>query len=235
MEAIDIWRLHVPTHAASYAQYHALLDAHELARACAFRAEADRVRFVVAHGSLRVLLGGRWGCSPRALPLERAVLGKPYLCGRAAPQFNSSHSGDWVVHAIGAQAAVGVDVQAFVEDAAVAQTYARVLAPIEQKWLLSLPVAEQGEAFTTLWVAKEAYAKAFGQGLSRDFAQIVVDASGAGGQQVHTTTAETDPPCVLTPFLVAPRYKACLASVGSRPRVRVFDDAQWTAPAPEAS
>lgn len=155
------------------------LDDDERARAAAFRFEADRRRFVVAHCVLRHVLAARTGAAPGSLRLGPPVPAwghrpKPRLEGHTL-RFSLSHSGDQVLVAT-AEREVGVDVE-YLQDPVAAEQVLPMLHPAEIAALRALPAADRPAAVTAVWARKESLLKAMGSGLFRDPA---VDEVGAG-------------------------------------------------------
>jgi len=126
---------------------------------------------------------------PAGLPVARAAGGKPYLPDAPDFQFNLSHSGGWVVCAVG-EAPLGVDLQ---RERPLHRAVFRHFAPAERAWLEALPAPERERAFFDLWVLKESYLKAMGTGLSGGLDAVSF---------TLTPVALSDPDCraALTPF-----------------------------------
>ncbi|MBL9213333.1 MAG: 4'-phosphopantetheinyl transferase superfamily protein [Opitutaceae bacterium] len=152
-----------------------LLSPDEQARAARFRRETDRHRFVAAHGGLRQLLGGYLNQPPAALGFVVGEFGKPALADAAAGRtlsFNLSHAGDWILIALAAGQAVGVDVEPIRPDLDFMPIARAQFSPDEVTALTAEPPGAQANAFFRCWTRKEAYLKARGQGLAyslRDF------------------------------------------------------------------
>ena len=81
-------------------EYWRRLDESERRRASRFRRDVDRLRSVVARGSLRGLLGERLGTAAAEIVFGTNAWGKPVLQSPAHRlYFNTSHAGDWIAHA----------------------------------------------------------------------------------------------------------------------------------------
>ena len=87
--------------------------------------------------------------------------GKPQIVN-FPKKFNLSHSGDYVVCAVG-DGEVGADIQKWVPYKE--RTAERFFAPTEWKLLQELPASQRTELFYRLWSRKEAYGKYTGQGI----------------------------------------------------------------------
>lgn len=92
---------------------------------------------------------------------EYGELGKPQIVN-IPKKFNLSHSGDYVVCAVGG-GEVGADIQKWVPYKE--RTAERFFAPTEWKLLQELPASQRTELFYRLWSRKEAYGKYTGQGI----------------------------------------------------------------------
>lgn len=177
----QLWRIRLDAEAARLPQYWSRLDAAERRRAVAYRHEADQLRFIVARGSLRELLGERLGRAPEAIVFAGNAFGKPMLCGtRPALHFNTSHSGNWILHAVDTQAPVGIDVEAVHPELGDIAAFEPLLSAPERAFVQALPAPQRARAMATVWVRKEAYVKALGQGLSRPLQHISIGTDARG-------------------------------------------------------
>ncbi len=144
----------------------ALLTADELARASAFRFEADRVRWIAARAALRSILSTATGMSPREILLEPNSFGKPLL---APPfqgiHFNLSHCRDIALIALTSDGAVGIDIEPLDRAGELATCESTFCHPLE---IERLPDDDEvrNRHLLDLWTAKEALLKAIGTGLS---------------------------------------------------------------------
>jgi 4'-phosphopantetheinyl transferase len=119
-------------------------------------------RWVAARAALRALLGGYLEADPQSLSFRER--GKPRLDPPSPLRFNLSHSGDVALVAVATEREVGVDVEAVDRGRDVERLSRRVLLASERA-----AVAESGDAalaFHRHWVAKEAFVKATGRGIS---------------------------------------------------------------------
>jgi 4'-phosphopantetheinyl transferase len=87
--------------------------------------------------------------------------GKPYLPEIKGWHFNISHSGQWVVCAVGNHP-LGVDIERM--GPSITDLAQSCFAPPECAYLRSLPEADREIAFLDLWVLRESYMKATGLG-----------------------------------------------------------------------
>lgn len=197
-----------------------VLDVPERQRAAEFARVDDRLRFVIGRATLRRLVGRKLGISPRRVAFDLNRFGKPQLPAPSALHFNLSHAGNWVVLALSTNKPVGIDVEVHQTNDGQTALAPAVLTPAERRWLESLEAGRRGEAFTRLWVCKEAYSKAIGEGLSRSFKQICI---GDADRQTPVILydhngGDANVACHLRQFSL-PGHAGCLAYVGKRPHI----------------
>ena len=121
---------------------------------------------------LRLLLGAYLGRPGRDVRLAPGDNGKPRLAG--GPDFNLSHSGDWLAVAVAAAGAglVGIDVEQqriLRRPRALAKRY---FLPGEAAMLEGLEEPALSAAFLRLWTAKEAVIKAAGQTVAGHLSRV---------------------------------------------------------------
>jgi 4'-phosphopantetheinyl transferase len=167
---VHLWLAHLPSVADQLPRLEQYLSAEERERAQRFRQAADRHRYIVSHGMLRLLLARYLSADPAQLRFLENAFGKPRLDGPAVAAtlcFNLSHSGEFVLLGITRAREIGVDVETVRPRFATLEVAERFFAPAEVTVLRSLPQAEQTTAFFLCWTRKEAFIKARGEGLSR--------------------------------------------------------------------
>lgn len=117
-------------------------------------------RTLIGEAFAKELLGEFTHLSPATFTIARAEKGKPYAEGNIA-ELNLSHSGRWLLCAVGDQP-LGVDIEMIQpRNLKVAE---RFFTAKEQEFLAE----EQGDAligFLKVWTAKEAYFKWLGSGI----------------------------------------------------------------------
>lgn len=217
---VEVWRISLHARLASVRDCLNLLDLAERQRAARFARDDDRLRFLIGRATLRLLLGRRLGIAPRQVVFGFNRFGKPLLPAAPALHFNLSHAGSWIVLALSTTTPVGIDVEVLQTDAGLDALGSGALTPAEQRWLASFDAGRRGEAFTRLWVCKEAYVKALGEGLSRSFEQICIgEADGETPVILHDhNDGETGVACHLRRFSL-PNHAGCLACLGERPQI----------------
>jgi 4'-phosphopantetheinyl transferase len=174
---------------------HALLDAGERRRVARFADDQDARRFVAARGLQRLLLGACTGIDPPRLRLRTAPGGQPTLVAPTGPPlwFSHSRSGGRALYAVSRVGRVGVDIE-------VARRVPEALAIArhwctegERAFLARTSGRQRSTAFLALWVGKEAYGKARGDGLSdalRDVHVGVGPAEGGTGRPIGAADEE---------------------------------------------
>jgi 4'-phosphopantetheinyl transferase len=165
--AVHVWRIHFPEPgdaAAELDSARALLDSEELARNDRFVVEPPRIQHALTRATLRRLAGAYLDRDPRSLRFAAAERGKPYLPGHPL-RFNVSHSGRFAVLAFSRDRELGVDVEQVWERRWSEEIADRYFSANEIAALHALAPAARRAAFFWVWVRKEAYLKARGDGL----------------------------------------------------------------------
>lgn len=147
------------------------LDDAEQARAARFIFDRDRRTYAAAHALLRHALDQAAG--PRPWRFAIGAYGKPRLDPACDDiRFSLSHTDGLVAVALAHGQEVGVDVETASRDPDEAALASLALAPREVADLDAFP--DRRDRLLQLWVAKEALAKAIGEGLSLPLQQVVL-------------------------------------------------------------
>jgi 4'-phosphopantetheinyl transferase len=174
---VHVWRASLDQPAGVVERLRSTLAEDEKVRAARFHFDTDRVRFVVARGVLRTLLGRYLYVLPDQLQFHYNPYGKPALAADIAGSgldFNVSHSHSLVLFALARGRALGIDVEYLRASADQRQIAERFFSSYEVSVLCGLPAAQQPRAFFDCWTRKEAYIKARGEGLSFPLAEFDV-------------------------------------------------------------
>ena len=184
-----LWRLRLDVAAPELARLGEHLSADERRRAGRFQLDRDRRRFVAGRGRLREVLASYVDGPPGQVAFAYGPRGKPRLEGPRASRlrFNLSHTADHALIAVSRDREVGVDLETIRAEALGETEAALFLSPAERRVIDRLPVADRPRALFLLWVQKEAYAKARGDGLALDLQAI--DVSACEGWDVRTLDA----------------------------------------------
>lgn len=147
----------------------ALLQPDEISRAERYHRMEDRQRFVYARGLLRILTGRYTGQSPEQVRFTKDANGKPVLANGAGWHINVSHSGRWILLAIG-KSNLGVDVEQIQLQFTFDDILATSFSLSEQAYIGA--GTDSRRRFYQLWTRKEALIKATGKGMDDDFSRI---------------------------------------------------------------
>jgi 4'-phosphopantetheinyl transferase len=163
-DVVRVWLVPVDLPAAAAARLFDVLDDGERGRAAALLSPADRQRFTVAHGVLRILAGRELETRPAVLTWIPGRYGKPELAAPWSGLHTSlSHSGDMIAAAISTARPVGVDIQHLVPGLDPVRLSARFFPPDEAGYVAAARDAtERTDRFAHLWARKEAVVKAAG-------------------------------------------------------------------------
>jgi 4'-phosphopantetheinyl transferase len=162
-----LWRAYLQD-TKSLLAYRDILSADELKRAERYHFAADRQKYILARGILRILLARYLNIEPAAIHFEYGKQGKPAIAfkqNRINLQFNVSHSADMVCYAFTLKDAIGIDIEYHKKKLDYLNIAKRFFSPSEVNQLIQQPERHQISFFYKLWTCKEAYIKALGQGL----------------------------------------------------------------------
>ena len=165
VDEVHVWAASLQQPAATVRALESLLSLQELNRADRFRNEADRCRYVVAHGVLRRVLAGYRKADPRRLRFTIGKNGKPALSdesGSTALRFNLSHTESMALIAVTLGREIGVDVERvrpIFELDSIVENY---FSSHERDTLRTMESTAKRDAFYRCWTRKESYAKATG-------------------------------------------------------------------------
>lgn len=163
-DGVDIWKINVSSHLQYINDLLGILEPAEIMRADKYYKEADRNRFIISRGSLRIILSRYLKQPAAAIRFKFMANNKPYINYPAAAElhFNLSDSADNVIIAV-AKSHVGIDIE-FIKPGF---RYHDILNSN-----FSIPEAnyinrhDSLKRFFLLWTRKEAILKATGIGLT---------------------------------------------------------------------
>jgi 4'-phosphopantetheinyl transferase len=156
-----------------------LLSPDERKRAVRFHKQCDADQFVIRRAALRQILGGYLHVPPETVKLAYNAHGKPFLNDADALgtlEFNVSHSGSVALIAVTRDHPIGIDIELISNHFPVAEMAPEVFSPSELDRFFKLPANAKHIEFFRTWVAKEAFLKALGKGLSIEPNTLEVDA-----------------------------------------------------------
>lgn len=148
------------------------LSEEERCRALKYSSEEDARRYLASRLVLREALGNRFGVDPGSVRFGKAPGGKPFTRspnGFPPVFFSLSRSGDFCAVALSDDGEVGLDIEK-IENPFDWEPASRAwLSEGENRALRVLKTeGERVDAFFRLWCAREAVAKALGEGLRLD-------------------------------------------------------------------
>jgi 4'-phosphopantetheinyl transferase len=223
---IHVWRVNVDQSPSSVERFAQMLSSDEQERAAQFRRVKDCDRFIVARGSLRVILARYLDREPHQLRFVYGEQGKPALAAdsQKAVRFNVSHSQSLALFAVARDCEVGIDLEAVQTDFDVEGISRRYLPAREAALICAAPVEMRHEIFFTCWTLKEAYVKASGSGLSTLLEQIEIlpDANSSGMIFGITAEAEESSRWWSHRLPALPGYAAALVAARRRMEVRCW-------------
>lgn len=157
-------------------------------------------------------------------PLEILIApqGKPYFAHHPDCCFSLSHAGEWAVCAL-SDHPVGVDIERCTDGRR--DIAARFFHEEEVRLLRSLPAAQHDNAFYALWVLKEAFVKATGQGLALPLRSFWIELGAP--PVLHADKPVVPYTLTLLPFAAADGYCVGLCEQqahASAPTLTILDE-----------
>ena len=149
------------------------LSADEREKAARFYFAKDREQFIRARGTLRAILSTYLDVTAGSLKFLYGTHGKPTLADSIV-RFNTSHSGEYILHAVTMGRELGVDLEHMRRNVEIETLAARYFSPAEKATIAALPTPEKRVAFFRCWTQKEAFLKAKGIGVSLPLDQFEV-------------------------------------------------------------
>ena len=172
-DTIQIWGVHVPAMLNRLDEMKGFLSDKEQDKVRRFHRDTDRQSSIAARGALRLLLSVYTGIPASEIEFGYCGNGKPYVADSEV-EFNVSHSGEWVVLAIGRSRNIGVDIEMINRELDVMAIASRYFTPEE---IARIENSEDRHAeFFQLWARKEAYVKACGSTLFRELRSFAIPA-----------------------------------------------------------
>lgn len=184
---VHVWSARLDASGEQVQSYWQVLSCDERQRAERFCFPADRLRFVVARGVLRSLLGRYLEIPGSTVQFRYGTYGKPALggCHESGLHFNLAHSGELAVYGFARLRKLGLDVESEQPPLPTAGVPESSFTAAEQHALAALAVGPRKMAALTLWTRKEAYLKALGCGLQRDLSSFEMSVPPAEPALLH--------------------------------------------------
>ncbi|MGT2749831.1 4'-phosphopantetheinyl transferase family protein [Streptococcus orisasini] len=133
--------------------------------------QKDRERCLLAEALVRYALIKDYGMKEEKILFNRSKYGKPFLM-ESNLHFNISHSGKWIVCAIGnSQLGVDVELIRLLEYENIYKSFSST----ERMHLDALSTQDKQTSFFKLWTLKESFVKFIGTGLRCPFDSFSID------------------------------------------------------------
>ncbi len=214
---VHLWHIDLEAVSPFLSLLQKTLSKDERQRANRFRFKHDRHRFTLSRGCLRYILGRYLVQPAKQIKFAYGQHGKPKLDQPASQQnlyFNISHSGDRLLCAVAQKNQVGVDIER-IRAVNVDALARRFFLPSEVKLIQSVPSLQKQEIFFKLWVYKEAYLKATGQGISALSEAEIIDVLTQPHLRLKKPLLSSD--WSLVPLSIQPEhYASALVMAGQR-------------------
>jgi 4'-phosphopantetheinyl transferase len=144
-----------------------ILSPDERARTARFRFPRDRARYGVGRAALRHILALYMRQPPQAIRFDYSPRGQPKLSDPAVEiEFSLAHSHGLAIIAVTRGVRVGADVERVEPLSDMEQIAASAFSPVERLAWAALPPDDRVAGFYRGWTRKEAYLKAWGDGLA---------------------------------------------------------------------
>ncbi len=224
---VDLWRVDLDREPACIDSFFAFLSTDEKARADKYVFARDRKHFIVGRATLRKIIGGYLGISPKEIRFSVRRFGKPYLSAEdGGLRFNVSHSRGIAFIAVSVNREVGVDIEFVDQNFDVFSVAPSVFSATEVLRIRSLPSNLQAATFFAGWTRREALLKAMGDGLSSsEELQAAVSLISNGDDSFRSFEANKFTNWSLTSLELDDDFKAALVVEGHIGHVRFLQSA----------
>jgi 4'-phosphopantetheinyl transferase len=192
---VDVWSCTLEGTPAVQERCHAWLSEDERTRAARFVRPEDQTRFTLAHGGLRAILARYLEVEPATLRFQVGPAGKPELLDHQGRphvlRFNLSHSYGRMLISVAKEREIGIDLEQIRARLDPLKLARRFYTSMEYQWVNRQPASDRLTAFYRLWVAKEAFLKAQGTGISSLQRCEIVAGKSASRASVRMTDEST--------------------------------------------
>jgi 4'-phosphopantetheinyl transferase len=202
---IDVYTTRIDTtHEDQYSALAALLSPEDQIKGRRFTHAADRHRLIAGRLSLQFALQDL-NITPAGKQLSYSAYGRPEL--ERGPDFNISHSGNWVVCAVSRTEKLGVDIEE-IRDIDY-RDFTSCFSPAEWRTVQ----AQDLHTFYAYWTMKEAAIKANGKGLSIPLSEVHIEIDNQVSVQSEMWQ--------VTSLSIDPAYSCHVASKSVAPVIRI--------------
>ncbi len=159
------------------------LSSDELERSSKFKSQKDQEDFIFRHYTLRSILSKYCNCQPGEIKFRYNTYKKPSV---SVPQsskikFNMSYSGEIIIVGVCLQNDIGVDIEKVRKINNIKNIAAENFSLQELKLLNSK--FDKTNTFFKIWTRKEAFIKAYGNGIYYPLKSFCVDINSSGGYE----------------------------------------------------
>jgi 4'-phosphopantetheinyl transferase len=222
--SIHVWSCSLEGSGAERQCCEGWLSEEERARATRFVREEDQARFILAHGILRRILARYIDAEPADLGFNVSPTGKPVLLGRRGGvhdvRFNLSHSHGRMLVSVAKGREVGIDLEQIRDNRQLLRLAERFFTPMEFEWIKNQSESDHALQFYRLWVAKEAFLKAQGRGIS-SLQQCEILLSSPGARAGVCVTGEMQPGCFIQWLNCGAGWQGAVSAHGDDWSVRI--------------
>ena len=163
---VRVWQVNIDLRTPPRFTSDCVLSKDEIARGQSFKRVADANRFLATRIALRLLLSASMNLHPKMVRLTQDTHRKLVLADTQGIDFNVSHSGNQALIAISTNGPVGIDIEERRMDFNWVTVTSHLLTAREFRYINTLPSALACNVFYDTWVAKEAFLKALGFGIT---------------------------------------------------------------------
>lgn len=222
-DSIAIFRFQLPEQPVLLPALVSVLQTDEINRAERYQRTEDRQRFIYARGLLRVLTGRYTRQALEQVRFTEDVNNKPALVGDTGWQINLSHSGNWMLLAVG-NVALGIDVEQIQPPFSFDDILPASFSQQEQAYVRV--GADSRRRFYEVWTRKEALRKATGKGMDDYFSQLPA-LNGLHRTESHIIGGHGD--WQVTGFTVSADYPGAAAyqATAETPKFYTLESGLW--------
>ena len=183
-----------------------------------FRREADKNRFITGRKAIRLLLSKYLSLRPTDIVITAEDGQKPCFNHPSSQiHFNISHSGDWVLIALGPDE-LGIDIEKMDPEFDFKNLLEEYLNETEKTFISGVP--DPVAAFYFLWTRKEALIKAWGMGFPENLKTVSV----LGEYSLYNLQQKN---WKLESFNISVNYSAALAYPGNLENIIYLDGSHY--------
>lgn len=168
-DELAVFRFLLPIDTNLDSSINQLLSSEERQRAHRYHQKDDIRRYSYTRSLLKIVCGNYISQRPSEIKFTAGEANKPELSGNTGWHINVSHSGNWILIAIG-RIQVGVDIEKINPAFNVQDILAISFTAGEQDYIKANTDSQR--CFYTLWTRKEALVKATGKGMDNNFGRV---------------------------------------------------------------